>query len=60
MFNAASALLTATPPVLAQLFSDVGGYLFGTEFLTALATLLATILTDYVTRLLGPLLGIGP
>ena len=57
MFDALGGLVSTTPPVLAQLFGDIGGFLQGTEFLSALATLVATLLTELLTGLLGVFLG---
>lgn len=59
MLNTLGGLISTTPPVLAQLFNDVSGFLLGTEFLSALARIVATLLTDLVTTLLGGFFGFG-
>ena len=59
MLNALGGLFATTPPVLAQLFNDVSGFLLGTEFLASLAMLVASLLTDLVVGLLGGFFGFG-
>lgn len=44
---------TMMPPVLAQLFTDIGGFLFGPEILGALAALLIALLTNLFSSLFG-------
>ena len=57
MLDALGGLVWTTPPVLAQLFNDVSGFLLGAEFLSALANLVATLLTELVTGFLGAFFG---
>ncbi len=49
--------LISMPVVVGQLFDDIGGFLFGPEFIAALANLLTTILTTVFAELFLGLLG---
>lgn len=59
MLNAIGGLVSTTPPILAQLFNDVSGFLLGPEFLTSIAALLASLLTELIAGLLGGFFGFG-
>ena len=45
--------------VVAALFSDVGGYLLGPEFLTLVSNLVIAFLSSLVNAVLGGLLGLA-
>ena len=45
------------PVVVGQLFDDIGGFLFGAEFIAALANLITTILTTLFAELFLGLFG---
>lgn len=45
------------PVMLAQVFSDVGGYLYGAEFLSVIANLIAAFLSSFVNVFLSGFFG---
>jgi hypothetical protein len=47
----------SAPVVLGQLFPDVGGFLFTTEFLRPLASLVSALLTTLITSIFGGVFG---
>jgi len=59
MINVLGGAFGMAPPVVAALFSDVGGYLLGPEFLALVSNLVIAFLTSLVSALLGGLLGVA-
>lgn len=57
MINVLGGALGATPPVVAALFPDVGGYLLGPEFISLISNLVIAFLTNLISVLIGSLMG---